>query len=87
MRRKTIWAILPIVWTAAGIINIIEGRASSAVIAYDFFAAALFAILFIVQGICDKKGEDGKKLMKKIYIGAIALVVAIAVFIFIKSFI
>ena len=87
MKQRTIWAILPIIWTAAGVINIIEGRASSAVIAYDFFAAALFAILFIVQGICDKKGEKGKKLMKKIYIGAIVVIIVFAVVVCISSFI
>lgn len=78
MTKWWFWLILSGIWIVSGIVNIIDG-ASKASIIYDFFAAALMAVLGFCRFFLQKKGEKGAKIMKIIYVLSIVGLLAFVV--------
>lgn len=71
--KKWSWFILSACWILAAILNAYDHR-SGIVVGYDIFAAAVFAVLGVAQRVCGQKGEQGKRLMKRIYLATILVV-------------
>lgn len=54
-------------------------RQTSPVLIYNAFCVLLFSALALCQFFLEKRGEKGKKLLKRIYIAAIVLCVLILI--------
>lgn len=70
MKKWWMWFIQSGIWLLVLIVNAISKR-SSAVIFFNIFVVSMFAIMGVVQYLCEKNGEKGKKLFKKITIGVL----------------
>lgn len=81
MSDKRILFAASALWLLAAGFNLLNERAKPAII-FNIFIAALFLFLGICQHICDKNGNSGKNIMKKINIGALILVIILTTAIF-----
>lgn len=73
-----VWFLLAILWAISAIISAFQSR-SGIVIGFQVFATILFAVLGIVQTLCDRKGERGRRAIQLIAILAIIVVVVVGV--------
>ncbi|MBE6883687.1 MAG: hypothetical protein E7487_03695 [Ruminococcaceae bacterium] len=78
MKKWYQWLILSAVWLAAGAVNFFTDRPLPVLI-YNAFCVLLFSALALCQFFLEKRGEKGKKLLKRIYIAAIVLCVLILI--------
>ena len=82
MRKSWWWFVLSGVWIFTTVLNILDNR-SSIVIGFNVFSVILFTLLGITQYLCDKKGEQGKRIFNWICAGASAILVLIFVLTFV----
>ena len=75
--RLNFWFLLSVFWIVLAFYQVYQ-KGSGMVIGYNAFAAALFAVLGIVQNVCEKQGREGKKKMNQISLLAIAVVILIS---------
>lgn len=76
MKQWWQWFILAGLWLLAAVLNFTEGR-NFVVIGYNVFAVLLALALGFLQRFCDKKGDAGKKLFKRIAIAAVLLILLV----------
>jgi len=76
MKQKTVWLLCAVLWTAATIFRLFTVQ-NALVIGYHVITAFVFWGMFLAQGYCDKRGEQGQKLIKRIDIIALVIVVAL----------
>ena len=74
MKWFNMWFLLSGVWIVVAVVNAFA-RPSAPVLAFNVFAVVLFAALGGVQNYANSHGEQGKKLLKRIYITVIVLLV------------
>lgn len=67
------WFFLALAWVPAAIEKFIEGKNP----AINIIQVAIFALLAPCQLVLEKKGEKGRKILKGIYIGVIAVFVLV----------
>ena len=72
-----VWLILAGAQIVVMILHIFERGSNGIVNGVYIFLALVYCALGIAQYLCEKKGESGKKLLKKINIGAIILVLVV----------
>ena len=70
MKKWWMWYIQSGIWALVLIINLIDKR-SDIVIYFNIFVVSMFSIMGIVQYLCEKKGEKGKLLFKRIATGVV----------------
>lgn len=73
------WLVMAGTWIVVMILHIFERRINGIVIGFYLFLALVYCALGIAQYFCEKKGDSGKKLLKKINIGAIIFVIVVCV--------
>lgn len=72
MKWFNMWFLFSGVWIVVAVVNAFT-RPSAPVLAFNVFTVVLFAALGAVQNYSNNHGEQGKKLMKRIYITVIVL--------------
>ena len=72
-----LWLIMAGVQIVVMILHIFERGSDGIVNGFYIFSAFVYCALGIAQYFCEKKGESGKKLLKKINIGAIILILVV----------
>ena len=65
MFKWQLWMLLALIGLVTGIMNFFAGNG----FVVNILQFVLFAILGVSQFFCEKKGEDGKRIMRGIYIG------------------
>ena len=68
MKEWVRWLVLDICWIVITVMNIVKGQKSKNVIIADIAIIGVFTLLVIVQLLCDKHGERGRKIMKALTI-------------------
>ena len=68
MKEWVRWLVLDICWIVITVMNIVKGQKSKKVIIADIAIIGVFTLLVIVQLLCDKHGERGRKIMKALTI-------------------
>ena len=71
MKRWYQWFYLSLGFAAAGILNYLDGKR----IASAVMQVSIAAILGLIQFLCDKKEEKGKKVFKYLSIAAVILLI------------
>lgn len=79
MFKWQLWMLLALVGLVTGVMNFFAGN-GFLVNALQF---VLFSILGISQYFCEKKGEEGKRIMRGIYIGMLGFFALIVLAIFV----
>ena len=77
--KKHSFLLIALIWCVAAVFNYCDD-ASLATVLYNIFAAISFLLLYIFQLILDKRGEEGKRIFKRICIGYISLLCIVLVF-------
>lgn len=85
MKQWWMWFLQSGIWILVTIFNILDKR-SSVLIGWNILAVILFTLLGVIQYVCDKKGEKGKRVFKKICIGAIVIIVIVFLLILIAHY-
>ena len=76
MKKWWQWFLLTLVWLATALLNLRAHR-STAVIGYNLGIAGFFAVLAVVQYVCDRHGEKGKRIFNRIaFLSTLLLVLA-----------
>ena len=70
MKKWWMWYIQSGIWLFVLIINLIDKR-SDIVIYFNIFVVCMFSIMGVVQYLCEKQGEKGKILFKRIAMGVV----------------
>lgn len=78
MEKRWFWFLLAGIWLVAGGANLVEGRQWQ-VIAYDFLAVGLFLFLGICQGVLERRGDAGRKILRRMQIAGIVAALALVV--------
>lgn len=87
MRNWYYWLILAGAQIVVMILRIFESGSNGIVNGFYLSLAFVFCVLGIAQYFCEKKGESGKKLLKKMNIGAIILILVVfGVFLLLAEF-
>ena len=75
------WLVMAGTWIVVMLLRIFERRSNDIgiLIGFYLFIALVCCALGIAQYFCEKKGDGGKKLLKKINIGAVILVIVVSV--------
>lgn len=85
MFKWQLWMLLALVGLVTGVMNFFAGN-GFLVNALQF---VLFSILGVSQFFCEKKGEEGKRIMRWIYIGMLGffvlLVIGVAILVAVTS--
>ena len=82
-----VWLIMAGAQIVVMILNIFERGSDGIVNGFYIFMVLVYCALGIAQYFCEKKGESGKKLLKKINIGAIILILVVfGVFLLLAEF-
>ena len=76
MKQWWQWFLLSGVWLLAAVLNYVEGR-NFVVIGYNLFAVLLFTALGFLQRACDRKGDVGKRMFKRITVAAVVLIILV----------
>ena len=78
MKRWYQWFYLSLGFAAGGILSYCNGKS----ITPSLMSVAVFLILGLIQFLCEKKGEKGKKVFKYISVAVIILLVLWVLFLF-----
>lgn len=78
MKKWYQWFYLSLGFAAGGILNYFDGRS----ITPSLISVGIFLTLAIIQFLCEKKGEKGKKVFKYISVAVIILLVLWLLFLF-----
>ena len=84
MKKWWQWFLLTLVWLTTALLNL-RAQRSMAVIGYHLGIAGFFALLAIVQYVCDRRGEKGKRIFNRIALISTLLLVLAAVLLIILA--
>ena len=73
MKRWYLWFVLAGIQVIGGIINYFDGKT----IIGSLVSAGIFGLMGIIQFICERNGEKGKKVFRYISIGVLVVMVAL----------
>ena len=74
VKKWYFWLVLAAVWIPSAVMNRADGRRSAAFIT-NLVQIGLFSLAALVQLVCEKKGEKGKRFFRFFTIGAVAFCV------------
>ncbi len=83
MKKWYLWLVLSLVFAVGGIVNYYDGRNITA----SIIQVSITIALAIIQLICDKHGEKGKKIFNYIGIGLTILLIIWMLFMIVSMFV
>lgn len=82
MKKWYLWLLLSLIFAVGGVLNYLEERS----IIGSAIQVGLTVLLAIAQLICDRHGEQGKKVFRTIAAVLTVLLVAFAIVMIVKTF-
>lgn len=82
MKKWYFWLILALIWALGGVINYFDGRS----IASALVLVPILMFLGFAQLLCEKHGEQGKRVFRYITTTMLVLLIVAAIILFIIMF-